>query len=362
VSHPAGSDDVAGPVVLEAHDLAVDQLVESGWLVWSDFLRELVDMHFFEKEILQPMCRDETLSRIVGKIVGNFRSVQAQAVLEFPREGDAIVEIRGLLDEEADAKLTCELFIQLVGQRLAEQRLIAERGVASLGWRVKPALVQTVDEVERCHVGIAAHAADYEIPALVADIAAECGPFVAEWSIAQIADTRRDQWSAIRIYRCPRQTPDNVIGVIHQIAPDHVASVCNAVGCPAAIFRHQQQSRRFDCMCRNDIDLGLYAAGGPRPSVPYEIDLADASIFTNYDLAGDVAIQYLYVSGFYSVIQGDSWIVFRLDRTDRNAVRVAGAGAAILVGLRIARGRKRPDRNAGWRLFHFQESGLVFAQ
>src|SRR5262245_65424573 len=120
------------------------------------------------------MCRDETLSRIVGKIVGNFRSVQAQAVLEFPREGDAIVEIRGLLDEEADAKLTYELFIQLVGQRLAEQRVLAE-WIIGMAWsRVEAALVETVDEVERCHVGITAHAADYEITALVADLDSEC--------------------------------------------------------------------------------------------------------------------------------------------------------------------------------------------
>jgi len=94
----------------------------------------------------------------------------------------------------------------------------------------------------------------------------------------------------------------------------------------------------------------------------YEIDLADPPIFTDNYLTGDVVMQKPDVSSFYSVIQRDGGIVFRLDRTDRDAVRVAGADATILVGLRIARGRKRPHRNADRRLFHFQESGLIFGQ
>jgi hypothetical protein len=45
-----------------------------------------------------------------------------------------------LLDKEADAKLTRELFIQLVGQRLAEQRVLADRIVAAVWSRVEAAL------------------------------------------------------------------------------------------------------------------------------------------------------------------------------------------------------------------------------
>jgi hypothetical protein len=50
---------------------------------------------------------------------------------------------------------------------------------------LRPLFVETVDEVERCHVGIATH---YEVPALVADIDAECGPFQPHYR-AFIPDT-----------------------------------------------------------------------------------------------------------------------------------------------------------------------------
>ena len=51
-----------------------------------------------------------------------------------------------------------------------------------------------------------------------------------------------------------------------------------------------------------------------------------------------------------------------MDRTDRNAIRVAGARAAIPIRLRIARGRQVPHTNLSWRRFHFQELCFIHAQ
>ena len=56
------------------------------------------------------------------------------------------------------------------------------------------------------------------------------------------------------------------------------------------------------------------------------------------DLRRDGLVAYVDVPGPQRVGQGDAGIVFGLDRADRDAVGVAGAGATILVGLGIARG------------------------
>ena len=154
--------------------------------------------------------------------------------------------------------------------------------------------------------------------------------------------------------------------MVHQVSSDHVARVGYAPGRPAAVFRHEQQSRGFDRIRRDDIDPGLDgAAFAPLPGiglVSYELDLADQSVLTDDDLARDRALREFHKPRIPRVVQGDGWIVFRLDRTDRNAIRVAGAGATVLIRLRIARGRKVPDSNLGWRPFHFQELGLILAQ
>src|SRR5262249_62339839 len=177
------------------------------------------------------VCGDASARGVVREIVGGLWPGQAEAVLELRGQRDAVIAVRCLLDEESAAKLARELFIELVDQLLAEQRLIAKRGVASLGWRVKPALVQTVDEVEGCHVGIAA-----EIPTLVADIDAKRGALATKRPIAEVADTRRDQRSAIWVYRLLRQTPGDVIGVVHQVPADHIAAIRDRA---ATVIRHQ---------------------------------------------------------------------------------------------------------------------------
>ena len=73
--------------------------------------------------------------------------------------------------------------------------------------------------------------------------------------------------------------------MIHQVPPDHVAAVGDAIGGPPAVFRHQQQPWRFDTVCRDDVDFRLHASAGFRSGVADEIDLAYASVLTDDDIA-----------------------------------------------------------------------------
>ena len=61
---------------------------------------------------------------------------------------------------------------------------------------------------------------------------------------------------------------------------------------------------------------------------------ADVAVFADDDLAGDGPVSNRHETGVHRVIKRDGRIVFRLDRADRNAVGVAGAGAPIPIGLR----------------------------
>src|SRR5438477_9085876 len=134
----------------------------------------------------------------------------------------------------------------------------------------------------------------------------------------------------------------------------------------ATMFRHKQQSRSFNHIRSNNIDLSLDGATfAPLPGiglVSYELDLADQSVLTDDDLARDRALREFNKPRIPRVVQGDGWIVFRLDRADRNAIRVAGASAAIPVRLGISCGRNAPDRDRGGRRSHSQESGLILGQ
>src|SRR5207237_1142110 len=99
----------------------------------------------------------------------------------------------------------CEYVAQLLDQFFAEQSL-------SRRFLVEGGFIHAIDKIEGGYVGIAAH---HEVPALITDINPECGPLVAEGSITQIGNTRGDQWAAIRKYLVSRQTPGDVIGVVH---------------------------------------------------------------------------------------------------------------------------------------------------
>src|SRR5258708_3796125 len=206
------------------------------------------------------------------------------------RQRSPFFNVWSLLDKETDAKLMREFVVQRVDQLFSEQRLLSAVSLAP---------VQAVDEIERRHVGIAA---DHEVPAFIADIDTEGAPFGAERSIAQIPDTRRDQRAAIGIDRGRGQTPGDVIGMVHQVPPHHVAAVGDAIGGPATVSRHQQQPWSFDTISRDDVYLGLHAPAGLRSGVLYEIYLTDASVFTNDDTAADRPIQDPHKSGARSVI------------------------------------------------------------
>src|SRR5262249_25456407 len=67
-------------------------------------------------------------------------------------------------------------------------------------------------------------------------------------------------------------------------------------------------------------------------------DPADAAVAVDMDLRRDGLVAYVDVPGPQRVGQGDAGIVFGLDRADRDAVGVAGADAAGLIGVRVAGG------------------------
>jgi hypothetical protein len=90
-----------------------------------------------------------------------------------------------------------------------------------------------------------------------------------------------------------------------------------------------------------------------------QVDLLDVAVFADDDLAGDRAVPHLHESGVHRVVQRDGRIVFRLDRADRNAVGVAGAGTPIAIGLGIPRGRKASDANLLDPVVLLQEPDLI---
>ncbi len=336
-----------GTTIVQDNFFAVNFLFGPGRIVRADHRKVIVfsNPHFPEKKVLEPVRGNKSFPGIFGKIVGNLRSLQSQAIPNF-RQGNPIVAVRCLLDEKTAPKLTRELFVQPLDQLGTEQSLAD-------GSRVKLASIHAVDEVERRYVGIgAACDARYdEIPALIADVHTKRAALAAERSVTQISDTRSDQWTAIGIQRLRRQAPCDIIRVIHQVSPDHVAAVRHAVVCSAAVFRHQQQSRRLYRIRRDHIDLGLHKSTfGFRPCVKRniilianKIDLADAAVFADDDLAGDRSLPHFYEAGSHRIIQRNGGIVFRLDRTDRNAIRVASAGTPITIGFGISRSWQTPD-------------------
>ena len=181
----------------------------------------------------------------------------------------------------------------------------------------------------------------HEIPALVADIDAECGALATERTVAQIADARRDQRTAIRTdrlavrHRPRRHSRDDP----SDSRPTISLLLATPLRRSAAVLRHQQQSRRLDRVAGDDVDLGFdrvpcrSRSSGPCIVVylMYLIWLT-APFVADDDLAGDRPVTTSR-SRCSSRRSGDGRIVFRLDRADRNAVGVAGAGAAVSVWL-----------------------------
>ncbi len=152
--------------------------------------------------------------------------------------------------------------------------------------------------------------------------------------------------------------------MIHQVSPDHVAAVGDALAGPALVLRHQEQPRRLDGVCGDDIDFGFDASfPRPRPGLLLvfdEFNLADAFVLDD-DLAGDRVIDQLRAA-VGRFVQCDCRIIFGLDRADRNAIGISGAGAAIAVRLGIARRRQAANLDRGDGLPHSEKFGLVFRQ
>jgi hypothetical protein len=76
---------VSGTGEIQRNLLAVDFLLEPGRIVQAD-RREIVlfsNPHFLEQEILEPVCGDNSLPGIIGKVVRNLRAQQSQTIPEF---------------------------------------------------------------------------------------------------------------------------------------------------------------------------------------------------------------------------------------------------------------------------------------
>jgi hypothetical protein len=371
VAHAVRSHHVAGADVGERDRLAIDHLVETARTAACRIGRTMGEIRrtqFIEDKFSQAVGGDDALSRIIRNIVGYFRTRQPQAIAEFGRQLYPVVRIRILLDQESDPELSRDQIIQFAGEVSAKQRGIILAELAEL-LLVQAAQIHAVDEIDGCDMGIGPELGprDHEIPAFIADVDAKRGALGAERAIAEIADPRGDQRATIgkhRLCRRRQQRPGDIIRVIHQVASDHVAAVRHTLAGSAIVLRHQQQPRRLDGVRRDDVDFcldttfagfrsGLFLVGDI-------VDLADASVLDN-DFIGDRVIDEVRAS-VGRLVQGNRRIIFGLDRADRNAIGIAGAGAAIPVGLGIARGRQASHLDLGDGLRHFEKFGLVVRQ
>src|SRR3954453_605852 len=127
--------------------------------------------------------------------------------------------------------------------------------------------------------------------------------------------------------------------MIHQVLADGSLAVL-AVGHGvrgARVLRNEEQPWRLDGVAGEDIDFSGYPAAFRRRPVLAVIadvvDAADAAILVEQDLRGDGLVHHVDSPGPHRVGQRDARIIFGPDRTDRDAVGVAGANATVLIRL-----------------------------
>ena len=156
--------------------------------------------------------------------------------------------------------------------------------------------------------------------------------------------------------------------MVHQVLADQSRAVGDRA-LAVADLRHQQEPRRLDRVGGNHVDRGDDTAGRGGLArrfevrlVPDVVDLAHAPVRPDNHFAGDGAIQELDVSAIERFVERNGGIILGLDRADRNAVGVACAGAAISVGLRVARGRRADDPDRPFRIVHSQRPALDLAE
>src|ERR1700722_19814589 len=109
---------------------------------------------------------DDSLSRVIRKIVGYFRTRQPKAIRKFRRQRHPVVRIRILLDQKSDPELPRNQTVHFVGEVSAEQGGVIVAELAEfLG--IYAARVHSIDEIDGRDVGIAAEfeAGNHEVPA-----------------------------------------------------------------------------------------------------------------------------------------------------------------------------------------------------
>ena len=243
-AHAMGSHDVPGAEILYAGLLARWPF-ERARIVGLGF-RELFRVHALEDSGGRRLRRRQAPLGVVGEIIGDVRSRQAEVILQLVGHlvghRHPIGIVRGLLDQKTESELARQLVVQRGGQSVAEQRLTV---------LVELAAIQSVDEIEGRGVGIL----NRKIPTLVADFDPERAAVAAELAVAADLDAGRRERSAIAPDRLGRQRPGEIERMVHQVLADGplvVAAVRHPVRGLLALG-HQQQTRCFDGIARQDI-------------------------------------------------------------------------------------------------------------
>src|SRR5437588_1357562 len=289
--------------------------------------------HLLENGTRRRLRRGETALGVFGQVIIDLRPRQAEPVRDTASQRHGVGIVRRLLDQEAEAELPRQIFVKFTNQVSAEQGL---RRLIALGIAIEIAEVDAVDEIHRRGVGVAGR----EIPSFISDFDPERAAFTAKLAVPTDLNAGRRQWSAIAPYRVRRQRPGQIERMIHQVLanrPLAVLAVGDAGGGASLVIRHQEQPWRLDGVAGEDKDFSGYAAAFRlRPIllvVADVVDAADTAVLVEDDLRGDGLVHHVDPPGPHRVCQRHARIIFGLDRTDRNAVGVAGTDATVLIGL-----------------------------
>ena len=283
-THPAGADNVARAV-------------------------ELLGMvHFFcakrcEDIVMGLGRRRQPRLHIIVDTVMDLGQGNSIAVLFGRMKRDAIVRIGKLLDQRRHAHMPCCLLLEGLVEFRATQPLGDQRLRRAQRRAGRPAM------------------------AVIADLDAERPALVAEVADAEIFDPRGRERAAIGPDRVERCRPAQLAGMVHEVAPDLIGAIGDAIG-RVVIGRGQQQARRFNRVSGDDIEFPGSAAGAAvATGKGNEGHLAIRPGLDAGDSGGRVECRALA----HRPLDMDAGIIFGLHRADRNAAGTAATGGAVVV-------------------------------